>query len=89
MENYLNVMEYAREAFLSTYGVILSIEGVLKIADIAKKYGDDETMNAIYIACNKYDDELTALMKIEGILYNRKYLKSKYFKEEKGDDDRK
>lgn len=89
MENYLNVMEYAREAFLSTYGVILSIDGILKVVDMAKKYGEDETMNAIYIACEKYDDELTALMKIEGILYNRKYLKSKYFKEEKGNDDRK
>ena len=43
-------------------------------------------MNAICIACEKYDDELTALIKIEGILYNRKYLKSKYFKEEKDND---
>lgn len=82
MEKYNGIIDYAADAFYSTYGIMLSIEGVLKIADIAKKYGDDETMNAIYIACN-------ALMKIEGILYNRKYLKSKYFKEEKGDDDRK
>ena len=89
MENYLNVMEYAREAFLSTYGVRLSSDGIRKVVDMAKKYGEDETMNAIYIACEKYDDELTALIKIEGILYNRKYLKSKYFKEEKDNDDRK
>ena len=86
MEKYNGIIDYAADAFYSTYGIMLSIEGVLKIADIAKKYGDDETMNAIYIACNKYDDELTALMKIEGILYNRKYLKSKYFKEEKDND---
>lgn len=62
------------------YGVRFSKEGEEKsrkfFADLCSKFGDEEVLEAWKTACGKYDNPVTALSKLGGILYNRNLFSS-------------
>lgn len=45
-------------------------------AGLCAKFGDEEVLEAWEIACGKYDNPVTALSKLGGILYNRSLFSS-------------
>jgi hypothetical protein len=62
------------------YGVHFSEEGEQKskkfFAGLCAKFGDEEVLEAWDTACRKYDNPVTALSKLGGILYNRSLFSS-------------
>lgn len=46
------------------------------LAGLCVKFGDEEVLEAWNIACAKYDNPVTALSKLGGILYNRSLFSS-------------
>lgn len=62
------------------YGVHFSEEGEQKsrkfFAGLCAKFGDEEVLEAWNTACKHYDNPVTALSKLGGILYNRSLFSS-------------
>ena len=68
----IKAFEMARDEFLSTYGVEINDNAGRRYFDrLENQYGYYEVKIAVEIACEKYLDEITAISKIGGILYNR------------------
>lgn len=76
------IFEYAADMFLSYYGVTLRKSREQEFDYLCDKYGQSEVKEAIYIACEKYNDAVTALCRIPGILYNRRKIKERFFVDE-------
>ncbi len=72
--------EYAKrnfELFFSARMKDVTCEEIFE--EFSEYYGPEETKTAVDIACNYYDDFLTAFQKIGGILYKRNFNREKYF----------
>lgn len=71
----MNVYETIGDSLSERYGVHFSEEGGEKsrkfFAGLCMRFGDEEVLEAWKIACAKYDNPVTALSKLGGILYNR------------------
>lgn len=76
----MGIYEAINNLLVKRYGVHFSEKGEQKsrkfFADMCAKYGDEETLEAWKIACGKYDNPVTALSKLGGILYNRSLFSS-------------
>nr|UVX95714.1 MAG: hypothetical protein [Bacteriophage sp.] len=76
----MDIYEAINNLLVKRYGVHFSEEGEQKsrkfFAGMCAKYGDKEVFEAWEIACGKYDDPVTALSKLGGILYNRSLFSS-------------
>lgn len=71
----MNVYEAVNDLLVKRYGVHFSEEGEQKsrkfLAGLCERFGDREVLEAWETACGKYDNPVTALSKLGGILYNR------------------
>lgn len=71
----MDAYEAINKLLVENYGVHFSEEGERKsrkfFAGLCAKFGDKEVFEAWNIACGKYDNPVTALSKLGGILYNR------------------
>ena len=76
----MNVYETIGDSLSERYGVHFSNEGDQKarkfFSDLCKRFGDEEVLEAWKTACAKYDNPVTALSKLGGILYNRSLFSS-------------
>lgn len=71
----MSVYETIGDSLVERYGVHFSKQGEEKSREyftgLCMKFGDDEVLEAWKTACIKYDNPVTALSKLGGILYNR------------------
>jgi len=71
----MSVYETIGSSLVERYGVHFSEVGGKKsrkfFAGLCTRFGDEEVLEAWDIACNEYDNPVTALSKLSGILYNR------------------
>lgn len=71
----MSVYETIGESITERYGVHFRKESEDKarrfFSGLCMKFGDEEVLEAWNIACAKYDNPVTALSKLGGILYNR------------------
>lgn len=71
----MDIYEAINNLLVKRYGVHFSKEGEEKsrkfLAGLCTKFGDEEVLEAWKTACRKYDNPVTALSKLGGILYNR------------------
>lgn len=76
----MNIYEAINELLVERYGVHFSKEGEEKshrfIAGLCAKFGDKEVLEAWNIASEHYDNPVTALSKLGGILHNRSLFSS-------------
>lgn len=76
----MGIYEAVGNLLTERYGVHFSKEGEKKSREfftgLCAKFGDEEVLEAWEIACDKYDDPVTALSKLGGILYNRSLFSS-------------
>ena len=76
----MNVYETIGKSLTERYGVHFSEEGESKsrrfFSGLCMKFGDEEVLEAWKTACAKYDNPVTALSKLGGILYNRSVFSS-------------
>lgn len=76
----MDVYDAIGKLLVERYGVHFSEEGEQKsrkfFAGLCAKFGDEEVLEAWDIACEKYDNPVTALSKLGGILYNRSLFSS-------------
>lgn len=76
----MDIYEAVNKLLVERYGVHFSEEGSNKsrkfFAGLCTKFGDEEVLEAWNIACGKYDNPVTALSKLGGILYNRSLFSS-------------
>ena len=76
----MNVYEAASKLLFERYGVHFSKEGSEKsrkfFAGLCAKFGDEEVFESWNIASKRYDNPVTALSKLGGILYNRSLFSS-------------
>lgn len=76
----MDIYEAIDTLLVERYGVHSSKEGEEKsrkfFAGLCAKFGDDEVLEAWRIACGKYDNPVTALSKVGGILYDRSLFSS-------------
>lgn len=76
----MNVYETIGESLTERYGVRLSKENETKsrrfFSGLCMRFGDEEVLEAWKVACAKYDNPVTALSKLGGILYNRSVFSS-------------
>lgn len=76
----MDIYEAINKLLAERYGVHFSKEGEEKsrkfIAGLCAKFGDEEVFEAWDIASGKYDNPVTALSKLSGILYNRSLFSS-------------
>lgn len=76
----MDLYEAVNKLLVERYGVHFSEEGMEKsrkfFAGLCTKFGDEEVLEAWNIACEKYDNPVTALSKLGGILYNRSIFSS-------------
>lgn len=76
----MNVYETIGKSIKERYGVHFSGAGEERarrfFAGLCAKFGDDEVLEAWNTACAKYDNPVTALSKLGGILYNRSIFSS-------------
>ncbi|UVX67671.1 MAG: hypothetical protein [Namikivirus ikeda] len=76
----MNVYESVSKSITERYGVRFREETKEKackfFAGLCMKFGEDEVLEAWDIACAKYDNPVTALSKLGGILYNRSLFSS-------------
>nr|UVY59181.1 MAG: hypothetical protein [Bacteriophage sp.] len=76
----MDLYEAVNKLLVERYGVHFSEEGAEKsrkfFAGLCTKFGDEEVFEAWNIACGKYDNPVTALSKLGGILYNRSLFSS-------------
>ena len=76
----MNVYETIGDSLSERYGVHFSEEGEQKsrkfFSGLCMKFGDEEVLEAWDIATKHYDNPVTALSKLGGILYNRSLFSS-------------
>lgn len=76
----MSVYETISNSLVERYGVHFSEEGEQKslkfLAGLCSRFGDEEVLEAWDTACRKYDNPVTALSKLGGILYNRSIFSS-------------
>lgn len=76
----MSVYDAIGDSLVKRYGVRFSGEGERKsrkfFAGLCAKFGDEEVLEAWETACRKYDNPVTALSKLGGILYNRNLFSS-------------
>nr|UVN01760.1 MAG: hypothetical protein [Bacteriophage sp.] len=76
----MSVYDRINGTLVERYGVHFSEEGEQKsrefFASLCAKFGDEEVLEAWKTACGKYDNPVTALSKLGGILYNRSLFSS-------------
>lgn len=76
----MDIYEAINKRLVENYGVHFSKEGEEKsrkfFAGLCAKFGDEEVSEAWETACGKYDNPVTALSKLNGILYNRSLFSS-------------
>lgn len=76
----MDIYEAINKLLVENYGVHFSKEGEQKsrkfFANLCSKFGDEEVFEAWGTACGKYDNPVTALSKLGGILYNRSLFSS-------------
>lgn len=76
----MNVYEAISKSITERYGVHFREESEEKarkfFAGLCMKFGDEEVLEAWKTACIKYDNPVTALSKLGGILYNRSLFSS-------------
>lgn len=76
----MSVCETIGDSLTERYGVHFregSEEKARKFfAGLCMKFGDEEVLEAWDIACKHYDNPVTALSKLGGILYNRSLFSS-------------
>lgn len=76
----MNVYETISESLTERYGVHFREESEEKsrkfFSGLCLKFGDEEVLEAWDTACRKYDNPVTALSKLGGILYNRSLFSS-------------
>lgn len=76
----MSVYDTIGDSLVERYGVHFSEEGEEKsrkfFSGLCMKFGDDEVLEAWKTACIKYDNPVTALSKLGGILYNRRLFSS-------------
>lgn len=76
----MSVYETIGDSLVERYGVHFREESEEKarkfFAGLCTKFGDEEVFEAWNIACVKYDNPVTALSKLGGILYNRSLFSS-------------
>lgn len=76
----MSVYDTIGDTLVERYGVHFSEEGEEKsrkfFSSLCVKFGDEEVLEAWDISCRKYDNPVTALSKLGGILYNRSLFSS-------------
>lgn len=76
----MDLYEAVNKLLVERYGVHFSEEGEEKsrkfFTGLCAKFGDKEVFEAWNIACERYDNPVTALSKLGGILYNRSLFSS-------------
>lgn len=76
----MDTYEAVNKLLVERYGVHFSEKGEQKsrkfFAGLCTKFGDEEVLEAWETACRKYDNPVTALSKLGGILYNRSLFSS-------------
>lgn len=76
----MSVYDTIGDSLVERYGVHFSEEGAKKsrkfFAGLCTRFGDEEVLEAWDIACKRYDNPVTALSKLGGILYNRSLFSS-------------
>lgn len=76
----MNVYETISESLTERYGVHFREESEEKarkfFSGLCLKFGNEEVLEAWKTACIKYDNPVTALSKLGGILYNRSLFSS-------------
>lgn len=76
----MDIYEAINNPPVKRYGVHFSKEGEEKsqkfLAGLCAKFGDEEVFEAWETACGKYDNPVTALSKLGGILHNRSLFSS-------------
>lgn len=76
----MDIYEAINNLLVKRYGVHFSEGGEEKsrefLAGLCAKFGDEEVLEAWKTACGKYDNPVTALSKLGGILYNRNLFSS-------------
>lgn len=76
----MDIYEAINALLNKRYGVHFSEEGAEKsrkfLAGLCAKFSDEEVFEAWKTACEKYDNPVTALSKLGGILYNRSLFSS-------------
>lgn len=76
----MSVYETISNSITGRYGVHFSETGEERarkfFAGLCMKFGDDEVLEAWNTACAKYDNPVTAISKLGGILYNRSLFSS-------------
>lgn len=76
----MDIYEAINNLLVKNYGVHFSKEGEEKsrkfFAGLCSKFGEEEVLEAWNTACNHYDNPVTALSKLGGILYNRSLFSS-------------
>lgn len=75
----MNVYETIGKSLVERYGVHFRGESEEKARifnGLCLKFGDEEVLEAWDTACRKYDNPVTALSKLGGILYNRSLFSS-------------
>lgn len=75
------IEERATALFNEAFGVTLNTYAKNIMKELSEKYGYKEVVQACHIVCDKYDDEIEALSKICGVLYNRQKYRQKFFNE--------
>jgi hypothetical protein len=78
--NTMSVYDTIGNLLVERYNVHFSEEGEQKsrrfFSGLCSKFGDEEVLEAWDTACRKYDNPVTALSKLGGILYNRSLFSS-------------
>lgn len=76
----MDIYEAINNLLAKRYGVHFSKESEEKsrkfFSGLRAKFGDREVLEAWETACGKYDNPVTALSKLGGILYNRSLFSS-------------
>ena len=76
----MSVYETIGKSLTERYGVHFSESGEERarkfFTRLCARFGDDEVLEAWNTACAKYDNPVTALSKLGGILYNRSLFSS-------------
>lgn len=77
----MTTYEHMEDMFDNYFGVRLK-ETCQELIDAwEERYSSEEIEMAIDISCERYEDAITALEKIGGILYNRAKTRRQYFKD--------
>lgn len=76
----MDIYEAINNLLVKRYGVHFSKEGEEKsrkfFTGLCSKFGEEGVFEAWETACGKYDNPVTALSKLGGILYNRNLFSS-------------